>query len=108
MQKGVRIDLLNHCLHFVDHLVNAWLQVSVIVLNVIYEFGQTPKSISLSREKLLNRQTTNIVQGQLQVLRAMIGRFLSVSGRYELLVLLRLLHEVIGRFTCLSDLNGSC
>lgn len=33
--QRVCVNLLDHCLHFVNHLVHSWLQVCIIVLDVV-------------------------------------------------------------------------
>jgi hypothetical protein len=47
------ILLLDDGFHFVEHLVDAWLHLRVVVLNVTHEFRQAPERISLRMHQLL-------------------------------------------------------
>ena len=42
------IDLFYYRFHFIDHFVYSRLQICVIVLNIVYKLGQTPKRICLN------------------------------------------------------------
>ena len=66
--ERLRIDLLYDSLHFVDHLVDARLQISVVVLNVVNEFGQAPESVSLRCQELVDTQSSDIVKSHFKVL----------------------------------------
>jgi len=49
----LRVCLLHKCFHFVNYFVNSWLQLSVVVLNVINNFRQAPKYISFCTKKII-------------------------------------------------------
>lgn len=62
MDQSIIVYLLDDSLHFIDHLVHSWLQISVIILNVIDQFSKTPECVSFNSEKLVNTQILYIVQ----------------------------------------------
>ena len=62
MDQSIVVNLFNDSFHFIDHLVHTWLQISIIVLNIIDQFSKTPECVSFNSEKLVNTQILYIVQ----------------------------------------------
>lgn len=45
MLKRLTVFLFDQLFHFVENFVHTWLQLDVIILDVVYQFAQTPECI---------------------------------------------------------------
>ena len=56
MSQWLLVNLLDHSLHLINHFMDTWLHLCVIVLNIVYKFAQAPKSICLNGKERVRIQ----------------------------------------------------